>query len=113
MYHRKIKKIAGKYLIINNKISKKLIFSNRYDALICTLGLISDQSPCDGDIGASLIETKNGKTFVIGITSYPSKKVVDEEGDFIACSGDDPTLYTRISKFWNWAKTIIHDDYCS
>ena len=43
--------------------------------------------------------------------SIPSLKFIDDE-NFIICLGDEPTIYTRVSKFWNWIQTHIGDDYC-
>ena len=39
-----------------------------YDGLICAKGKNANESPCVGDYGGPLMETKNGKTSVIGIT---------------------------------------------
>ena len=39
----------------------------QHDGLICAKGKTSPESPCIGDHGGPLMETKNGKTAVIGI----------------------------------------------
>lgn len=64
-----------------------------------------------GDQGNPLMLNRDGKVAVVGVASFPSLKFVDSS-HIEGCLGNETSIFTRTSKFWNWVRTHIQDDYC-
>jgi len=80
---------------------------DRENKLICVDG---QSNICLGETGSGLHHTTNGKTVVVGISSMPNSKPVDEENDEICSSG---AVFSRLSYYMqDFIKQHVGDDYC-
>lgn len=64
-----------------------------------------------GDQGNPLMLTRDGKVSIVGVASFPSLKFLDAN-QIVGCLGNETSIFTRTSKFWNWVRTYVQDDYC-
>ena len=55
--------------------------------------------------------TKEGKVAVVGVASFPSLKFLDAN-HVVGCLGNETSIFTRTSKYWNWVRTHIQENYC-
>ncbi|CAG2169584.1 unnamed protein product [Oppiella nova] len=68
-----------------------------YKSQLCTWNY--KQDACQGDSGGPLVEIVNGKATLVGVVSYGS-----------TCADDYPGVYTQVSYFLKWIKTITKDN---
>lgn len=78
--------------------------------LICTDDPIFDNHICLGDVGTSLAEVRNGKSYVVGVATIPNSKTVRFLKEIELCSSG--TNVARLSYYKDWIEKIVGDNYC-
>lgn len=79
--------------------------------LFCADKINKGESSCAGDSGGSILTTIEGKTYVVGLTSYTDQYKIDHNTIYY-CLG--LTYYTRVASFIEFIESVVgKDEYCS
>jgi len=88
------------------------VCSLRTDLICITAPKGEEKSSCKGDSGGPLHYTENGRTFVVGVTSFGPSQFKSELNDLKLETCIGTAAYTRISSHLEWIRMYIGSNSC-